>query len=289
MPRTKVFLTWSGKRSEEVAKALRKWLPKVIQNLDPWMSEDDIDKGTRWGSEISAQLQQAKIGIICLTPENLPEPWINFEAGALSKLEGSYVCTYLLDLATQNVPYPLAQFQSTKADKEDTRKLLQTINKTQGDDGLSVEQLNEVFDKWWPDLNGEINQIVKAVTAPKPLKRSSEEVLEELVSTVRENTHAQSTVLGTVGKILEVLNEQRLSSGQLFSRADFSAVLSDALMGIARKSAFAFGPLSSSLSTEEGRDTPLPLKVSPQKPLRASPHEPLKVSPQKPPSEGTEK
>src|SRR5688572_14343462 len=101
MARTRVFLTWSGDRSKAVSTALRTWLPKVIQNLDPWMSDNDIDKGTRWASEISVQLHQSKIGIICLTPENIREPWVNFEAGALSKLEGSYVCTYLYELPTQ--------------------------------------------------------------------------------------------------------------------------------------------------------------------------------------------
>ena len=85
------------------------------------MSESDIDKGARWNSEISGQLEQADIGIICLTPENITAAWVNFEAGALAKLGGSRVCAYLHDLTEQGVKYPLAQFQSTKAEKEDTK------------------------------------------------------------------------------------------------------------------------------------------------------------------------
>jgi hypothetical protein len=33
MAHTKIFLTWSGERSAAIAKALREWLPLVIQDL----------------------------------------------------------------------------------------------------------------------------------------------------------------------------------------------------------------------------------------------------------------
>jgi hypothetical protein len=117
IPYTKVFLTWSGERSKAVAKALKEWLPNVIQVLEPWMSEDGIDKGVKWASELGVQLAQTKIGIVCLTPDNLDEPWINFEAGALSKLPDSHVCVFLFDVSEADVKFPLAQFQMTKAER----------------------------------------------------------------------------------------------------------------------------------------------------------------------------
>ena len=93
----KVFISWSGDSSRDVARALRGWQPKALQFVDPFMSETDIDKGTRWATEVSAQLEAAKVGIICLTPGNLFKPWLLFESGALSKtLSSTYVCTYLL-------------------------------------------------------------------------------------------------------------------------------------------------------------------------------------------------
>jgi hypothetical protein len=55
------------------------------------MSEFDIDKGRRWSPEISKQLSEANLGLVCLTPENQSEAWINFEAGALSKLDSAYL------------------------------------------------------------------------------------------------------------------------------------------------------------------------------------------------------
>src|SRR5207244_5462362 len=39
----------------------------------------DIEQCARWTVEIAMQqLQESRVGIICLTPENLTEPWILF-------------------------------------------------------------------------------------------------------------------------------------------------------------------------------------------------------------------
>ena len=81
----KVFISWSGERSKQVAEVLNDWIQCVIQAVDPWMSSKDIDRGALWFSEITDQLANTSIGIICLTKENKTKPWILFEAGALAK------------------------------------------------------------------------------------------------------------------------------------------------------------------------------------------------------------
>ncbi|MGH9930385.1 MAG: TIR domain-containing protein [Pyrinomonadaceae bacterium] len=82
----KVFISWSAERSLAIAKALHDWLPRVIQAVQPWLSETDIGKGTRWEQEIGVELAQTRFGILCLTPENLDARWINFEAGPYRRL-----------------------------------------------------------------------------------------------------------------------------------------------------------------------------------------------------------
>ena len=134
----KVFISWSGQRSAAVADALRYWLPKVIQALEPWMSADDIEKGTRWRSGLASELEQSSVGIICLTRENLDSTWIHFEAGALSKQQqNTYVCTFLFGLEAPDLKEPLAQFQATKSTKDDVRKLVFTINSSLGETKLT--------------------------------------------------------------------------------------------------------------------------------------------------------
>lgn len=82
------------------------------------MSEEDIAKGTRGSDVIAEALDDARVGIICLTPENLNASWILFEAGALSRLIGQkdLVCPYLLGIQKSDVELPLGQFQLTTAD-----------------------------------------------------------------------------------------------------------------------------------------------------------------------------
>jgi hypothetical protein len=77
----RVFISWSGEQSREIALALRDWLPPVIQAAkEPYMSEKDNEAGTLWDQVISAELEASNFGIVCLTPSNLESRWINFEA-----------------------------------------------------------------------------------------------------------------------------------------------------------------------------------------------------------------
>jgi len=215
MPKTKVFLSWSGTKSNQLSQALREWLPQVIQNLEPWMSDSDLEKGSRWASEISGQLEQAQIGIICLTPENIETPWVNFEAGALSKqLERSRVCPYLLGLSHSDLTFPLAQFNATIADSRETLKMLQSINKMMGESGLSEKTLNSTFTMWWPEFEARINQITKDDETVQKPKRTTLDMLEEILSAVREGSRWHADVM----KTLEVIHGPRRADSSFWSR-----------------------------------------------------------------------
>ncbi|MGA8214436.1 MAG: hypothetical protein WB799_12640 [Candidatus Sulfotelmatobacter sp.] len=144
-----VFIGWSGERSRLVAEFLRSWISKVVQSARPWISETDIEKGSRGLDEISKALADIRVGITCLTPENLQRPWIFFEAGALSKTIGdrTRLCTYLIaGLEPQDVVPPLGMFQATRAIKRDTLKLVRTVNRAVGDSPVPEEDLDELFD-----------------------------------------------------------------------------------------------------------------------------------------------
>src|SRR5690606_29258703 len=43
----KIFIGWSGTRSKAIARELRAWLPLLFDNVEPFMSDVDIDAGSR--------------------------------------------------------------------------------------------------------------------------------------------------------------------------------------------------------------------------------------------------
>jgi hypothetical protein len=185
----KVFLSWSGEPSRRLAEALREWLPSVLQAVEPWMSAEDIDKGARWSAHVAGELEQAKVGILCLTRDNLAAPWVLFEAGALSKtLTHSYVCPYLLGLRPSDLRGPLVQFQAAEANEADTRRLLATINAAQaamGAKALSERALDRAFATWWPGLAKILESLPTGKPSARPA-RSERDLLEETLTLVRE-------------------------------------------------------------------------------------------------------
>jgi len=182
----KVFLSWSGQRSKAAAEALGNWTARIIQAVDPWISSA-MDKGTRWQSEIADHLEEAKVGIVCLTASNLSEPWILFEAGALSKTKGSYVCTFLLDIGAADVEPPLGQFQHTTFEKEQVFKLMQTINRcveANAERGLTEANLETMFETFWPRLESDLREAMTREEG-EVVRRADRQLLEEVLEILR--------------------------------------------------------------------------------------------------------
>src|SRR5687768_12978857 len=95
-----IFLSWSGEPSHQAAKALRDWLPKVIQAVEPWLSSEDIRSGEAWFHNLSEVLGKCQFGIFCLTRANAGSPWVQYEAGAIAKhLGAARVVPLLIDVS----------------------------------------------------------------------------------------------------------------------------------------------------------------------------------------------
>lgn len=125
----RVFLSWSGETSRELAEVFRTWLPSVIQAVKPYFSPSDIEKGTKWNSEISKSLDESDFGIIFLTKSNTEKPWLLFESGALSKsFERANVCPIMFGIESTDVSGPLSHFQLTNFNKREIRQLVDLIN-----------------------------------------------------------------------------------------------------------------------------------------------------------------
>lgn len=183
----KAFIGWSGDLSCRLASEINKWLPNVLQNVKTFYSEEDIDKGAKWDSEISKELDESQVGIICLTQENRDERWILFEAGALSaKMGKPKVCPILFGFKPEELKPPLATFQLTRFTKEEFKKLIISINSSLAEEGLKQAALDETFAVWWPRLESKVKDIMESYKpGTKKEARPEKDILVEILETVR--------------------------------------------------------------------------------------------------------
>jgi hypothetical protein len=203
-----IFITWSGIRSLAVAEALREYLPLVVNDFNPWLSKTSIDKGANWGTELTRALTNARAGIICLTPNNLAEPWILFEAGAIAKTveEKPLACTLLIDLKSSDLTGPLALFQDTKLTREDLLHLVKTLNNALGEDALKESQIEKTFDLVWPKLKEKLDDIPPDKAEQRP-HRTERDMLEEILDTVRSRSANDSKILAEAQATATELHE----------------------------------------------------------------------------------
>jgi hypothetical protein len=183
---TNVFICWSGELSGTLAEVVRQWLPQTLQFVRPHLSSADTKKSGQWASKVSAALKDSQIGILCLTRDNLNDPWVLFEAGALSEnLDSSRVCAILCDLEPGDVRQPLGLFQQIRFTKEDFKKVVGMINAAD-DNPLQESALNEVFEMWWPQLEMQVTQVLaEAPDTTRGHPRTDREILEEILKVTR--------------------------------------------------------------------------------------------------------
>jgi hypothetical protein len=201
-----------------LAEALSDWIPNVIQSVDVFYSSDDIRAGQRWNAEINAQLSETDFGVLCVTPENVGAPWLNFEAGALSKKlnDDTRVVPVTLGFDPSALDDPLKQFNGTRADVDGIRKLVRSVAEVAN----SPADVDKAFTLWWPELEGQIAQIPEPaddVALPEPPNPS--EMIKEILGIVKglagrqHNDAADPPVPSEVlTRILQRIREQPVST-----------------------------------------------------------------------------
>lgn len=177
-----VFISWSKPKAKKVAVLLKDFVEKVIPGVNAFVSEHDISKGSRGMDAIAQNLENAFFGIVCLTRENSDSPWINFEAGALSKhVTIDRVSPLLLDLGITDLgPSPLAQFQATFTDKSDFKRLLKSIAEQSGLPH-ALSNLDIYMDSFWNDFDEKLRTAVKmgsVISKPNELSKTESQLNE---------------------------------------------------------------------------------------------------------------
>lgn len=209
----KVFLSWSGELSRQVAEMMRHRLKVIMQHVEPFMSSKDIASGQVWQAQIGSQLIDTSFGILFLTEENLLSPWLLFEAGAIAHhVEGRAAGLLLGNLQFTQLEEPLRLYQHRQFTKEGVYQLLEDMNNVPPSkrDGmppshLDTEVLRESFEIHWPVIEQQYNEIVQSVPialrhAVKP--RKPEDILEDMAQRMQSLEQA-------IGNAVSSLDEQR--------------------------------------------------------------------------------
>ncbi|ODR27275.1 hypothetical protein BHQ19_02725 [Mycolicibacterium porcinum] len=196
---------------------LHGWLPAMFDNIDPWCSDTDIPAGSTWFGEIRERLDSSAYGIIVITTENVDKPWLNFEAGSLSKKlnEDKQRVTPLLvnfEQVNQLTGHPLAQYNAVLLNKDGMKRLCESIALSAGRNNANVALR---FDQMWGQLEAQIAE-AKSSVGPQlaPPEVSEPERLDVLTTSIRS---LEATVANLV-RIAEIQSARAVWSPELGSR-----------------------------------------------------------------------
>jgi len=146
-----------------------------------------------------------------LTKDNVNAPWIQFEAGALSKLDDSRVGVFLIDATMKDISSPLKCFQTTKFNRDEFKKLISSIHKFSGS-RVPWENINGTFEAMWEELEISIKEIISTYSNDTENSRKEEkepklsnldEVLEEVLQLLRK----QDLLLSNPNNLNRLVNQ----------------------------------------------------------------------------------
>ncbi len=158
----KLFFSWSGEISNEFAKRVRDWIDPVLgkKDLEIFISTEDIKVGEKWKNSLESILNEAGLGILFLTSENVNSPWIGFEAGWLAqRLDDQTIIPFYLDISPEMVEGPLAWFQGIEANEKGMLDLMLKINElveSKEDESIIATRVSAMF----PRLEKELDDLI---------------------------------------------------------------------------------------------------------------------------------
>lgn len=156
----RLFISWSRSQASAIAPLVKTFCQDVLGIEDIFLS-NEIDSGRRWSDEIADALENCNAGLIIVTDENKGAPWLNFEAGAISKrVADANVIPLLWDISVGDIAdTPLNQFQSKTFEKDDILFVMQSLAKVWD---LSVESISRRFEAMYPALEAKLREVPAA-------------------------------------------------------------------------------------------------------------------------------
>ena len=151
----KLFISWSGERSQKVAEVVKEWVQTLFpKGIDVWLSSENMIPGRLSMPKIIKALKTSDYGIFCFVKDNCKSSWMMFEAGAISKqsdaaeAEGLY--GIIFDGTIEDFRRtPFEQLQLTVFDKKSLDKMFKSINTKMGQAKIEEHILSKNVDTTW--------------------------------------------------------------------------------------------------------------------------------------------
>jgi hypothetical protein len=183
----KVFISWSG-NSKATAHAIFKALPTLFDSADPWISVENRS-GSMWLPEIDKRLSSTDFGIVCVSKANQHAPWINFEAGALSRrvdAKRELMPVLLIDFDDYgDVEGPITGFQMKMATPEGFFEIMNDLNQCELGPKIGEAVLRARVEAAWPEIEKEVNEVRSSAASTSAEKRADTDKLDEVLEVVR--------------------------------------------------------------------------------------------------------
>ena len=182
----RLFISWSGDKSQKIAELLKGLFHKVVQSLEPWVSSEDIETGSVWFSQICNEIREDCNSVIVVTKENKENPWIMFEAGALCRGDDTNrVNVVLVDLEPSEIRAPLSAFNVVRADEDGLRRLIHNLNRRllQEDPNIpgkiTDQDVDEGFNCWYRDFKKKFDEVMAEYPETEHKVKTESEIMQE--------------------------------------------------------------------------------------------------------------
>lgn len=175
---TKIFLSWSKNQSKEYALIFNRELKILFPTpgFEIFMSDKDISMGSLGITTILDNLSSSEFGIFFITEENQGEPWLNFEAGALSKgiTENRVIPIGFDGIEIGFLNTPLKNFQGFTFGEEKFKASMKQINAA-SDASLADASFDVLLASCWNNIT---ESMEKLLPKKKEAKKKDLDIVE---------------------------------------------------------------------------------------------------------------
>lgn len=237
--KNKIFISWSGKNSKDFAICLKRIIETQIfpgTDLECFVSDLNIVSGTDWWTKIKGELKSCRLGIFCITKENINAPWIYYEAGALAAREVPTI-PLLIGCNTRSLSgSPLQGKQCVSFDNQSKFiKMIEDIN-TLFDNPLPQQLIPKIAEDAYHQLKTESSATLKHLKSLRII--DGKDTYPQNITEAKKDTVYLSVPMASISdEDLAQLHEYLLSLVPILKKIGFTEIYSSALT-IDNKDAF---------------------------------------------------